>query len=308
MIWLLGFLIVLGVAPYLVESRHKVMSTEARKTAPGEFVTLSRGITHYHWIGPLRGPVAVCVHGLTTPSFVWHGLARGLAALGYRVLIYDLYGRGYSDRPRGRQDRAFFVGQLEELLADQGVEEDFTLIGYSMGGVIATMFAAAHPDRVRHLVLIASAGLDFNPGRIGRLVTRIPVLGDWLMLLGYERNQRRAITAERNQPGASDSMATLQLAELTYRGYIPAVLASMRGVLGADLAPELRDLHRAGLPILAIWGRKDDLIPLTSMGRLAEVSRSAKQEIVEDAGHGLVITHTKSVLDALRETLRDGLN
>lgn len=82
----------------------------------------------------MRGPVAVCVHGLTTPSFVWHGLARGLATFGYRVLIYDLYGRGYSDRAPGHQDQAYFLQQLNDLLEDQQIKGDITLLGYSMGG------------------------------------------------------------------------------------------------------------------------------------------------------------------------------
>lgn len=94
--------IALGVIigwPVFAELRRIRMTPEVRSEAEGSFATLSQGDTHYTWIGPLRGPVAVCIHGMTTPSFVWHGLAKGLAAWGYRVLIYDLYGRGYSDRP-----------------------------------------------------------------------------------------------------------------------------------------------------------------------------------------------------------------
>ena len=96
------------VLPFAFESRRKVMGPEDRRDAPGEFIELSQGITHYQWHGPVRGPIAVCVHGLTTPSFVWQGLTAGLTAMGYRVLTYDLYGRGYSDRPKGDQTDAFF--------------------------------------------------------------------------------------------------------------------------------------------------------------------------------------------------------
>jgi pimeloyl-ACP methyl ester carboxylesterase len=132
MIWLGLLALALGLlaaAPFLREMSKSEMDDTARRHAPGAFATLSRGVTHYRWMGAARGPVAVCVHGLTTPSFVWYGIAQGLGAIGFRVLIYDLYGRGYSDRPDGPQDSAFFVTQLEDLLEDQGVDGDITLLG-----------------------------------------------------------------------------------------------------------------------------------------------------------------------------------
>ena len=81
-------------------------------------------MTHYRWHGPVREPVLVAIHGLTTPSMVWDELARGFVAFGFRVLTYNLYGRGYSDAYDGTQDAAHFVKQLEELLADQDVGQD----------------------------------------------------------------------------------------------------------------------------------------------------------------------------------------
>ena len=73
----------------------------ARADAPGRFALLSRGATHYQFLGLRGGPLAICVHGLSTPSFVFEALAAFLIGRGYRVLIYDHYGRGYSDRSKG---------------------------------------------------------------------------------------------------------------------------------------------------------------------------------------------------------------
>jgi len=91
-------------------------------------------VTHYRWHGPIDGPVIVAVHGLTTPATVWNGMIPFLTAQGYRVLSYDLYGRGFSDAPSGAQNIAFFTRQLGELLADQEITDAVTLMGYSMGG------------------------------------------------------------------------------------------------------------------------------------------------------------------------------
>ncbi|MBB93157.1 MAG: alpha/beta hydrolase [Rhodobacteraceae bacterium] len=291
--------------PVLRETALPRMDAGARREAEGDFAELSQGVTHYQWIGPLRGPVAVCVHGMTTPSFVWRGLARGLAGWGYRVLIYDLYGRGYSDRPRGAQDRAFFLTQLDDLLAHEGIEDDITLFGYSMGGAIATAFAARAPDRVRRLILLAPAGMGLQLDRATRIIRDVPGLGDWLMLAAYPRQFRRGTDAERDLPSSVTGIVDRQQAELTYRGFVPSVLSSLRGILSEDFEPDHRALRKGNVPVIAIWGRDDDVVPLTAMGKLTEWSRHARQDVIDGAGHGLPYTHTAEVLAALRGTLTD---
>lgn len=298
----------LALAPQIIEWRRRPMDAHARTDMPGALSELSLGQTHYHWIGPVRGPIAVCVHGLTTPSFVWRSLAAGLGALGYRVLVYDLYGRGYSDRPAGQQTPEVFVRQLEDLLADQGISEDFTLIGYSMGGVIATCFAAHHAKRIRQLILLAPAGIEVNLDSLTRRIIQSPVLGTWLMGVMYPRMHRAGIAREeaRVTPEFAD-VFDLQRRELDYRGWVPSVLQSLRGMLGRSFEAEHRRLYAAGVPVLAIWGRQDEIIPITALGKLTQWNRNAVQQVVDAAGHGLPYSHSAVILDTLAETLRDGL-
>lgn len=310
MIWLL--LIVLFAAwallfPLLRDRFRQSMGEEQRQLAPGQFARLTQGLTHYRWFGPTRGPIVVCVHGLTTPSFVWGGLANGLVKMGFRVLTYDLYGRGYSDRPNGLQDREFFLTQLEDLLEHEKVEGDFTLIGYSMGGAIATAYAAAHPSRIRELVLLASAGLVTNPGKIGQFIRNRPGIGDWLMHALYPRLHIKGTEAERSLRSSVPSIVDLQQRELTFKGFVPAVLSSLRGILSEDMGPDLKSLHQQGVPMLAIWGGIDDVVPISSLGRMSEQARSAKQEVIDAAGHGLPYTHTQEVLEVIAANHRRGL-
>ncbi|MBV1926046.1 MAG: alpha/beta hydrolase [Rhodobacteraceae bacterium] len=302
-------LIVIIAVPFVIEMRRRPMDNDARKDAEGSFVQLSQGVTHYQWIGPTRGPVAVCVHGMTTPSYIWRNLAEGLALMGFRVLIYDLYGRGYSDRPSGTQDQSFFIQQLDDLLADQDIEGDITLLGYSLGGAIATTYAAHHPDKVRQLVLLAPAGILKNTTLMANFIVKTPLIGDWLMLALFARSQRKIAETERRGTGTGTAKGAteLMLRELQYKGFITAVLSSMRGLLAQTLQDEHKTVYDAGIPVLAIWARDDKIIPLSAMGKLVEWSRSTKQEVIEDAGHAMPYTHPEQVLDALRETLRDGL-
>ncbi len=305
MIWLGIALILAGIAiwPFRRERKLKVMDAEARRDAPGDFAYLSKGITHYTWTGPEEGPVAVCIHGLTTPSYVWDALVPTLADMGYRVLTYDHYGRGYSDRPEGLQDKAFFLDHLSELLDDQGIDGPLTFLGYSMGGAIATSAAAQWPDRVNQVVLLAPAGIRKpDLGWRAKLGLKRGI-GDWLMLLIYPGMHRKGVEAERDLPTAVPGIVDLQLKELDYRGFVPAILASYRGLLSDGLGEDHAAIAKHGTPVHMILGRDDPLIPPAVAPILERVNPNATIDILDDAGHGLTYTHADQINDLLRRYL-----
>lgn len=299
MIWLLVAIAVLIAAPFVYERFRKPMDQDARRTAPGQFAELPMGATHYHWQGPQTGPVVVCIHGLTTPSFVYQGIVCAFVALGFRVLVYDHYGRGYSDRPKGAQDSAFFLRHLNDLLEHQKAGADLIVFGYSMGGAIATCFAAAHPERVKRLILLAPAGTASIQSRLARFIMKTPILGDALMLAIYPGMLRKGIEAERGLPVTVEGISALQEAELQYRGYFPAILSSLRGVLASPLEDEHRAIAVAQVPTIAIWGDEDDVIPTAAPAQLKALNPNAKQATIQGAGHGLAYTHTDQIMALL---------
>ncbi|MEP1767083.1 MAG: alpha/beta hydrolase [Sulfitobacter sp.] len=290
-IWLLLLLAAAIAAPFAVEHYRVKMSDGRRGSAPGQFAELSQGVTHYQLTGPMEGPLVVCVHGLTTPSFVWAPLTKRLAEDGFRVLVYDLYGRGYSDRPEGAHDKLFYNQQLDDLLSFLDIDAPFHLFGYSMGGAVATGYAAANLTRVRRLVLLASAGMVTPQSPLLQIVRERGAIGQWLMLAGYPRQLRRGIRAECEQATVPPQIQAGQLRQLDFQGFIPAVLSSLRGILSSPVQGEHLALNRAGTPVLALWGGEDDLIPASAMGQLTAWNRDTIQEVIEDAGHGLPYTH-----------------
>ncbi|WP_026758590.1 alpha/beta fold hydrolase [Sediminimonas qiaohouensis] len=308
MIWAIAGMVALAVLaawPFVMEWRKQSVEAVRRAGAPGQIAHLPQGDTHYNWAGPQDGPVAVCVHGLTTPSQAWIGVADGLAEMGYRVLSYDLYGRGYSDRPGGIQDRAHFLRQLDDLLSNQGVGDDITLLGYSMGGAIASAFAATEPGRLRHLILVAPAGMGHDLGPMARITRDVPGLGDWLFRVAFARGHRNATEAERHAPATPSDIVDIQQAELGRRGFVPAILASLRGMLKGNSEAEHRRIAAAGIPVLAIWGREDTVIPLSARDVLAAWNPQARHAIIDGAGHGLPYTHSTKVIAAIRAEVTD---
>ena len=92
-------------------------SRERSGSAVGSFVKLSAGVTHYELRGDTEGDCVVLIHGNAAPYVSWDNTIEDLGAAGFRVLRYDLFGHGYSDRPRlDRYNRHFYNTQLAELL------------------------------------------------------------------------------------------------------------------------------------------------------------------------------------------------
>jgi len=300
MMWVVIILLGIFAVPFSIEWMRNPVSDKQRREAPGKFALLSQGTTYYAWLGPERGPVALCIHGLSTSSYVWRGMAKGLALMGFRVLVYDHYGRGLSDTVRGTQDAAFFLRQLTDLLAHEQVDVPVTVLGYSMGGAVAAHFAASYPGNITRLILLAPAGMQDISAPWVRAVRDWPVIGGWLFLLTYPYLLRKGLEAEADLPGSVEGINTLQRAETVRRGYFPAVLASFRGVLRDTAEEQHRAIADAAIPVLCVWGEADALIELSGRQDLAAWNPQAQQAVIAGAGHGVTYTHTDEVLEAIR--------
>src|SRR5690606_26904086 len=83
---------VCGAAFYFARNpERETLDDAARRNAPGKFVRLSDGVTHYDVAGPDTGRTVVLVHGFSVPYYIWDSTSNALARGGYRVVRYDEY-------------------------------------------------------------------------------------------------------------------------------------------------------------------------------------------------------------------------
>lgn len=291
--------IVIAALPAIARGLRREMNAEQRANAPGQFVDLTGGKTHFEWHGPPAGPVFVLVHGLTTPSFVFAAMIPTLTAAGYRVLTYDLFGRGYSDRPHGKQTAAFFTTQLSELLDSQMVQKPFALLGYSMGGAIVSSFAHRFPERLSHVVLLAPAGFKHDMPRMMQFIRDVPGVGDWLMTMFGGARIRKAALAENQGSAAIHDIGERIVRETRFRGYTRSVLSSLRNILNQPYAPLWRDMAAGTLPVLAIWGREDLTIPIGAADVLKLANEDVFHEFIDGADHTLAYSAAEDVTSAI---------
>lgn len=297
-----GFLILVAICAAfgygLVKFMEEPMDGITRSGAPGDFIGLGDGVTHYQTEGPENAPLIVLVHGLTTPAFVFDAIVPVLVKRGFRVLRYDLYGRGYSDRPRTRYDSHFYLRQLTGLLDGLGVTQPATFIGYSMGGCIVTALAASQPQRVKRLVLLASGGLGSELGPFMDWCTTKRGVGDWAMATLGGWFLRRE-TDKGSGPCAVADFDDRIKEETHYKGYMQAVLSSMRAFLNVHQEDAHRTIAANGTPVLAIWGEDDPVIPIAAMHRLAKLNPNARQVALPGVDHDLPHRHPEKMLKPL---------
>ena len=115
--------------------------------------------THYILQGSAERPLVLCVHGIGCYHFYFDELTKSLLDGGFRVLRYDLIGRGFS-KAVDVYDREAHLSQLRALLQHLGLSTTPRhVIGHSMGGALALLHVDEDPVPIKSLTLLAPAGL-----------------------------------------------------------------------------------------------------------------------------------------------------
>jgi len=239
----------------------KDLDDAARTQAGGSYIKLPEGVTHYELTGPEDGQVVVMLHGATIPMYLWDAQVEALTAAGYRVLRYDMYGRGYSGRPEGNYSQAFFRKQLADLLDALKIKQPVDIVGVSMGGALAVDFTASYPDRVKDLVLIAPM-INSIANDTNFKLMRIPVLGEFLTrLIAVKVMSDRAAQLMQKSPKAAEYARQFN-DQTQFKGFEKASLAAARSDAWADYTADYEAVGKQGHNVLLIWGTADnDITP-----------------------------------------------
>jgi pimeloyl-ACP methyl ester carboxylesterase len=249
------------------------------------------------------GDPLVLVHGAGTSGAIWRRTLP-LLADGRRVVAPDLPGYGGSPAAGPGFALEEVTDRLVTGLDEAGVPVPYDLVGHSMGGAIAILLAARHPERVRRLVLVAPAGLAALPrvaaGLLGAVAAPFAVARRTLATpLAGSAFVRRLALAGVARDGARVPTE-----------HARAVLASSAGAtrIGPGLASaanaDLRDaLASVRAPLGLVWGEHDPVIP----PRRIEVIRRARPEVrlsvVPDTAHAPMLERPEAFCAALEDVL-----
>jgi len=276
-------------AVFLWEGRNlKPLDDTARTRAPGQFADLPGGKIHYWYSGPVDGPLVVMVHGYSTPGFIFEQNAAALRAAGFRVLQFDHFGRGWSDRPGGRYDVDFYDSEVLGLLDALSVTAPVGIVGLSMGGPIVAEFTVRHPERVARVFLFVPAGFDIaGTGGSQAALVRTPVVGDWLWRMVAMKSLMKDPQYDESGLAVDKRLQGDVREQMTYRGYGRALLSTFRNFPMQDRLDTYRALAATGIPVAAVFGTEDPTVLISSAGTFRETVPGAAVHILEGADHGL---------------------
>jgi pimeloyl-ACP methyl ester carboxylesterase len=227
---------------------------------------------HYLAEGPANGPAVVLVHGLGANAEYWGNLAPFLSNSGFRVYIPDLVGYGRSDRPADfsysvRDEASVVVGFMDALSLKQ-VE----LGGWSMGGWIAVLVAAQHPERVSRLMLFDAAGLGVPPTFDTALFTPSSIA---------QLDELKALLSPQPQPIPA-FIARDILRNFRRNGWVVqralATMLSAQDVID-KLLPQLK------MPVLLLWGSLDRVTPLDRGETMHRLIPKSQLDVLAGCGH-----------------------
>ena len=176
-LWLLFIFLFIPVFLYFALDRESIDINEFRLNSGYQEVKLTEGVTSYKDLGDKNNEVIVLVHGATFGSLAYEEYVNVFLENNYRVITYDQYGRGYSDRVDTHISIELMEKQLKELIEHCEVE-NVILYGVSFGAAVAAKYASNNPEKVSFIgyqvPLINSANVPLLS------IVKIPLYGDLL--------------------------------------------------------------------------------------------------------------------------------
>lgn len=261
-----------------VNTEHLDMNAAARLQAPGLFIELSDGITHYDEAGPESRQTVILVHGFSVPYYIWDTTYADLVSAGFRVVRFDSYGRGFSDRPDTAYDGDLFERQITDLIAELELQAPVDVVGLSMGGAVTVRFVANNPELVRRVVLI-------DPSHKTSSAPPYPkFIGEPLLALTMFPKAAEGQLTDFLYPENYPTWVDQYRVQMRYKGFRRAITSTMYEFMTEDHLSDYAKIQAQGKPVKLIWGVHDQTLDFSGAAEIQEIL-DVDFMPVDDAGH-----------------------
>ena len=242
---------------------------------------------------PRSTRILVLLHGIGASAERWLPVFSGLSKK-YEVIIPDIIGFGYSDKPTVEYTMEFFLEFLERFMNALYIKQA-SFIGSSFGGFLATEFTIKFPSRVNKLVLVSPAGT---------MRTSTQILDEYIMAAlypTYENVSKAFLHMTYNSKTVPESTVR----DFINRMRLPnAKYAFMSTLLGIRDSPNLVGrLSKINVPTLCVWGEHDQMVPFQYSAAYGDIP-GCTTKVMKGCGHTPPIENpeefTKIVLDFLQ--------
>lgn len=255
---------------------------EARHArGPADFVEVAGVRLHVRDDGPRDAPAVLMLRGFGASLHTWEDWAQALAPR-HRVIRFDLPAAGLTGAdPTGDYSDERSIQLVAALMDRLGVARA-SVVGHSMGGRIAWRFAAAQPQRVDRLVLVAPDGFaspGFEYGKAPEVGVAVELMRHVLprMLVTMSLKPAYADPAQM-----TDERATRYHELLRAPGVRAGLIERMRQLVLRDPVPLLQTITA---PTLLLWGERDAMVPAANAQDYLRVMPRARALVLPAVGH-----------------------
>lgn len=271
-------------------------------------VPTPRGALRYHDAGD--GPPLVMLHGSGPGVTGWRNFGGNLAAFAphFRCLVLEFPGFGVS-APTDQHPMAAALPAVGDFLDALGLDR-VDLVGNSMGGIVATRFAIAQPDRVRRLVTVGGMGRNIfspAPGEGIKLLvefTEDPTrerLVQWLESMVFDRRLITEELVEQRWAQATEPSTLASARRMYGRGVLEAMAAAAER---SDEPPYWAMLHKIRARTLLTWGRDDRVSPMDMALVPMRTIPDVELHVFPNCGHWTMIEQKQAWESAVLAFLR----
>jgi pimeloyl-ACP methyl ester carboxylesterase len=263
---------------------HKAELPHAERS---RFVEIDGARVHYQEAGEIDAPPVILIHGFCASTFVWSDVFLPIAEAGFRVIVPDLIGFGFSEKPRQSEYTIDAQARLIVRLMDSLGIERATIVGSSYGGAVASVCALDYAERVERLVLVDAVINDDVKRQPLLQLAAAPLMGDLVspLLLGTYRLTRWRMRKVYGKDAAwllKDERMRAHHRPLRAASAHRAVIRTLRRWNASRVELEA---HRIRQPTLLIWGEDDVDIPLAHGKLMFERIPNARLIVFRRCGH-----------------------
>jgi pimeloyl-ACP methyl ester carboxylesterase len=249
--------------------------------SPDDMVEVAGTWLHVRDTGPKDAPAVILLHGFGSSLHTFEPWAEALSA-DHRVIRFDLPGAGLSEPdPTGLYTDARSMEILAALMDQRGLAKA-SLVGHSIGGRLAWGFAAACPERVDKLVLVAPDGFA-SPGFEYGKPPETTLLVKSMRYVLPKQLLRSSLVPAYGDPKALTAATVDRYYDLMLApGVRDGMIARMQQTVRNDPRPALRTIQA---PVLLIWGSDDKMIPVANAQDYLRDLADARLVTFPDLGH-----------------------
>ena len=263
--WLAALLVIVLGGSYLFAPQWLMRANFMREAMAAKLdkQSVQAGDTNWVYYEGGTGPTIVLLHGFASNKEVWLSVAK-LLTPHFHVIIPDLPGWGESSRnAQASYDIDAQAARLDAFVQALHLRR-FVLVGHSMGGAIAGVYAAAHPEHVAELALVDAFGLKADPNAFDRQV----LAGNDPFIFGDRAGFARLIALVFEKPPELPGrfVDVLVKRNQSDHAFIQRTFSAL-GQSSQYLAVQHR-LDQLTMPVLGLWCHDDKIIDISALDSL----------------------------------------